>query len=58
MSTKKTVTFEQRNQYGGSPPVYLVVQVKNSTTPKIGERLKEPEVQAYCAKASWDVTIK
>jgi len=37
---------------------YLVVQVVNSTKPKVGERLTEAATASYCNNAAWTVTIK
>ncbi len=53
----KRLTLKQV-QYAEKRFSYLVKQVVNSTTPKVGERLSEAHTSSYCNNVAWTVTIQ
>lgn len=48
----------KQHQIGEKKFHYRVMQVGDSTTPKVGDALSEAQAASYCNNAAWTVTIK
>lgn len=65
MASKKKMILEQTlNRYCADPNdkancnSWIVLKVTNSTTPRVHDVLYREEVNGYCEREDWEVTIQ